>query len=1395
MSATISQRASLSGQEAIAAELAERICHDSPSAGIVVCGPAGIGKSTIVASALDRIDAFQGYGKFDQSSSSSLEPVRHALRQALESYIAAQPLPDAAQAKIAADVGPLLGLIQGDMEASSAPSLLNRLLEGALAACTAISRGGRPVVLAIEDLHWADRPALALLDKLLRFGPKTGFFVVGSSRTDDVRLDAERLVVPPLEVVDATALVASRVGGDEGLARNIVRLLGDERTSNAFKLCEALQSLESSSELRRDDEGTWRLAEIEAIGPRLDNRVAALDGALAQLLAIAARLGHRFARAELVFVAEELIDSQPIAPLIDSAVAMGFFGCDEHDLWFVHDLYREAARGLLPEAQSRHVHRIASEFFRHRRASGGTLQDAVRFATHALAAQTESTDPSHVTLMADAAESALSLDDPQGALRIARYGLQQATASPPSAARAAVVRLCLVVYKTASREEATGHEGTIVAAANTPMDIAEAYGAIATRWFESGENGKAVEAIRSGLSTLGIGAPKKVGRLAAAASVARTWFLAPAAQRLRGNVGTSRRALADAEAYLIEKGVPALYSSELHLSAHLRSRAALHQLAANGTRSFSTSSGMTVTSAAAGNLSQARRWARRTLDTIPSAATYGRASALYRATFFGEIWRVPFHTLTEVNRQVVKEALAEGDTQYAAYGARNLVQCLWFAGDDLERVAVEADAVASLLTRLGDVGNRRIVEATRQAIASLRSDPASTLVVDGPLCSAAAIDELAQMHNWDAWCMSKIVDLQLRVAAGDLTAAHQIVQQVASRERNLRGTLMHAFFCALATVTYARALDLDRAKAAARILRQYARNCPDAFSHLHELAAAEIALAQGLASAASYERAAQTATALGRHFDRALIHQLAASALDAARTRDEARRHAEEARIIWRQLGVMRLARPPAEASGTIPVDALVAIAAAETLDDACQRAADAAAAFCCNGVAVALQVDEGWKNWDAAVANDAQRQRLRTAIGGYSSGTPVAEDVSVVTLQVGDVRTGVIATTTLPDEATKDRLAKIAPLIAPILDRARLAAELARARTDLGTELKSAQNEAALSAARERKATMDMSTFLATISHELRSPLSAIGALIETSSQASDPLSQEQALALRGAFLSLRTLADDLLDAGRADRDEPAIRSQAFNPKEVARAAARLMSDEHASETRPLTTDIAQVATSVRGDPQRLQQILVNLLSNAYRHAHEGAVHLEARFVEQRDGVRCSYAVEDEGPGVAEVPNLFESFARSSTSPGVGLGLAVSRQLATALGGTLTAANRSPTGSRFVLELVLPTASAARGPTPQLGPIHVLLVDDLQLTRVSYAKLLGIEGWQVDTAESGERALEMMSVRTYDLVLIDFLLPGWDGLETLRRIDELMPDRSKRPPLILFTALPSTLR
>jgi signal transduction histidine kinase/ActR/RegA family two-component response regulator len=607
---------------------------------------------------------------------------------------------------------------------------------------------------------------------------------------------------------------------------------------------------------------------------------------------------------------------------------------------------------------------------------------------------------------------------------------------------------------------------------------------------------------------------------------------------------------------------------------------------------------------------------------------------------------------------------------------------------------------------------------------------------------------------------------------------------------------MHAFFCALATVAYARASDLDRANAAARTLRQYARNCPGAFSHLHELSAAEVALAQGQASAASYERAAHTAKALGRHFDRALIHQLAASALDAARTRDEARRHAEEARIIWRQLGVMRLAQPPAEASDTVPVDALVAIAAAATLDDACQRAADAAAVFCGTGAAVALQVDEGWKNRDAAVASDAQRQRLRAAIGDYLSGTPVAEDVGVVALQIGDALVGVIATMTLPDlrpEPPRDRLAEIAPLIAPILDRARLAAELARARTDLGAELKSAQDEAALSAARERKATMDMSTFLATISHELRSPLSAIGALIETSSLASDPLSQEQASALRGAFLSLRTLADDLLDAGRADRDEPTIRAQAFNPAEAARAAARLMSDEHASEARPLVTDIAPVATSVRGDPQRLQQILVNLLSNAYRHAHEGAVHLEARFVEQHDGVRCSYAVEDEGPGLDKVPNLFESFARSSTSPGVGLGLAVSRQLATALGGTLTAANRSPTGSRFVLELVLPTASAARGPTRQLGPIHVLLVDDLQLTRISYAKLLGIEGWQVDTAESGERALEMMSVRTYDLVLIDFLLPGWDGLETLRRIGELMPDRSKRPPLILFTALPSS--
>jgi two-component system sensor histidine kinase TorS len=105
---------------------------------------------------------------------------------------------------------------------------------------------------------------------------------------------------------------------------------------------------------------------------------------------------------------------------------------------------------------------------------------------------------------------------------------------------------------------------------------------------------------------------------------------------------------------------------------------------------------------------------------------------------------------------------------------------------------------------------------------------------------------------------------------------------------------------------------------------------------------------------------------------------------------------------------------------------------------------------------------------------------------------------------------------------------------------------------------------------------------------------------------------------------------------------------------------------------------------------------------------------------------------------------------------------------------------------------VVFGKALAAARPPAAPCALSVLLVDDLELTRTSYATLLGLEGWQVLAVETGEQALEALARSRFDLVLVDLSLPGWDGLETLHRMTGLLSGRPHRPALVLFTAMPS---
>lgn len=214
-------------------------------------------------------------------------------------------------------------------------------------------------------------------------------------------------------------------------------------------------------------------------------------------------------------------------------------------------------------------------------------------------------------------------------------------------------------------------------------------------------------------------------------------------------------------------------------------------------------------------------------------------------------------------------------------------------------------------------------------------------------------------------------------------------------------------------------------------------------------------------------------------------------------------------------------------------------------------------------------------------------------------------------------------------------------------------------------------------------------------------------------------------------------------------------------------------------------------------GDALRLQQIALNLVGNALKFTQHGEVELRVVLSEGR----LRLAVRDTGPGIPaeDLAKLFQPFVQvgpaHSQEEGSGLGLALSRELAALMGGTLGAESEPGVGSLFVLDVpaevapapaeAAPAAVAALAHPERKSTLRVLLVDDNAINRMVGQRLLARDGHQVDVLESGEQAIERLAGETYDAVFMDVQMPGLDGLETTR----ILRGKGLRTPVVALTA------
>ncbi|HTH15203.1 MAG TPA: response regulator [Magnetospirillum sp.] len=348
---------------------------------------------------------------------------------------------------------------------------------------------------------------------------------------------------------------------------------------------------------------------------------------------------------------------------------------------------------------------------------------------------------------------------------------------------------------------------------------------------------------------------------------------------------------------------------------------------------------------------------------------------------------------------------------------------------------------------------------------------------------------------------------------------------------------------------------------------------------------------------------------------------------------------------------------------------------------------------------------------------------------------------------------------------------------------------------------------ERALKEARDRAelAARAKSVFLATVGHEVRTPLNGILGMARLLLDTSLDIKQRTfAETVVNSGELLLTLVNDILDFSRIEADGLTLESVPFDVVDMVDELRLMMAPRAAEKGLILGCRFGPgVPAFVAADPLRLRQVLLNLVGNAIKFTEHGSVTVSIEVLESlEDGrVALRLAVADTGIGIPEKARggLFTEFWQADSSitrrfGGTGLGLAICKRLVSLMGGEIGYDSHDGVGSSFWFVVPLSPAEApAAEPAAEAAPVmrrHVLLVDDNPVNREVGAGLLERHGHRVTSVEGGRQALEAMTGGGFDLVLLDMHMPDMDGLETARRIRALGGPAASLP-LWLLTANP----